>query len=937
MNMLAAIPSILAATALKATVLFLIAWSAALALRKLSAALRHMLLALAVSASLLLPFSAFLPQWHVRGIPDFMAKPEAASASVQSYAPPITQPSLAAKSSDSGISSEAANSLPHFPAANPPARRATPRAPRRHSQREAGQTRQPDVTIAPATRVDEGVTAARPPERHFGWPVFLAVVWIVGTVVFIIRSTSNRSRVRRLVRRAALLSDAGWNAQVRATAAAMGITRHVALLMSSETGIPLTMGTLYPAVVLPPECCAWSPQRREAVLNHELAHIKRLDAFTQLQAEIATALYWCNPLVWLIARAMRIYRERACDDTVLAAGTRASDYAHELLDIVSTLKGPELHSALAMARRSQLEGRILAVLNPAVRRGSVSRGAGMVAAGLTLAIVLPLAAIGPAHAQRANAPSTPTTRTSQGKPSPASRTATAAPAPPSANSSEDDQEIAGTAEPPSPPNSPEAAKAPEAPETAEPPSTPATFAYQSAPAAPGTPGAPAAPAAPSGPGGMELGPCGRVRMHSADIEDSDGRRTWKASWSGNNCDVSLNAEGDIRFNPEATAIQSISSGGYFEVNERMNDTLRQIRVTPGASGLEYVYKINGKQQSFDAQAQTWFSGFLLTLERTTGFNADARVAQLMAKGGPVAVLDEINNLQNDYVRSLYFRKLLEHPNLPAPIVLRIINQAAQQISGDYELARVLMTVGRQYDLADETSRTAFLSASNKLKNDYEHSRVLIELLRRSNISAASVQVALTSAARINNDYEKSRVALALIGQKSFTSNEVPVYLKLVSAIQSDYGKSRDLIAVLNGYQLPPSAVNQILDAAAGMKADYEKSRLLTSLAGKGRFDESQMTSYLKVVDSMKADYERSRSLMALINHNKLSNASLGSVFDNVAHIGNDYEKARVLTEVAGAYHLEGALRDRYIQAAQSIHSDFERNRALNAVARRASL
>ncbi len=52
-----------------------------------------------------------------------------------------------------------------------------------------------------------------------------------------------------------------------------------------------------------------------------------------------------------MARAMRAERERACDDQVLAAGTKASDYAHELLDIVSGLREPELAAALAMARR----------------------------------------------------------------------------------------------------------------------------------------------------------------------------------------------------------------------------------------------------------------------------------------------------------------------------------------------------------------------------------------------------------------------------------------------------------------------------------------------------------------------------------------------------------------------------------------------------------
>ena len=177
---------------------------------------------------------------------------------------------------------------------------------------------------------------------------------------------------------------------------------------------------MFPRIVLSLDYPEWSPTRRSAILNHELAHIKRLDAFTQALANVAASLYWFHPLVWLMVRAMRAERERACDDHVLAAGTKASDYAHELLDIVSGLREPELAAALAMARKSQLEGRVLAVLNPALPRGSVSRSGALALAALTLCIVLPLSAMRPASQS-----STPAAKSGKAKPSPASTPATA--------------------------------------------------------------------------------------------------------------------------------------------------------------------------------------------------------------------------------------------------------------------------------------------------------------------------------------------------------------------------------------------------------------------------------------------------------------------------------------------------------------------------------
>jgi hypothetical protein len=741
-------------------------------------------------------------------------------------------------------------------------------------------------------------------------------------------------RMTALVRRAGVLTDSGWNAQVRALSGNLGIRRHVALLVSDEIEIPITTGIIFPRIILSPDYAEWLPMRRSAILNHELAHIQRLDALTQSLAELATALYWFHPLVWLMARAMRAERERACDDQVLAAGTKASDYAHELLDIVSGLRRPELAAALAMARRSQLEGRVLAVLNPALPRGSVSRKAALALAALTLCIVLPLSALRPAPQA-----GTPAAKANKKKPSPASTPAVAPHPGSAATPAAIDESRPVVASTPSSDNGdePPQAEAPEAPEAPEPPKmpeqsgVPAVPSVPAVPAVPGVPAVPAVPAVPSVPGG-EISVCGtRAKLNHMNIESHNGDKHWLATWSGDKCSLDLRAEGEIKFNAEATEIKNISPGGSFEVNLRQDDTLKQVKVTPSDNGLQYVYKVNGKQQPFESEAKTWFAQFLLDLERSTGFAADLRVPALLAKGGPNAVLDEINNLQSDYVRGIYFRKLLEQPNLPAPVVQRVIKQAGDQIHSDYEMARVLMTVSKQYDLPDEASRTAFLTAAGKLKSDYEHSRVLIELLHRPNISRENIGMALNSAESIKSDYEKSRILLSLLDQKAFDQSQLDFYLKMVASIHSDYEKSRDLLAPMQKYTLASNQINSMMDAAAGINSDYEKSRLLLGLAKQGKFDEAQMTNYLKVVDSMKSDYERSRSLLELMQNNNLSNTSVSKAMLNMSRSRSDYEKSRVLTTLVKANKFDESQMNAYLSVMDSMSNDFERSRCLLAL------
>jgi TonB family protein len=129
-----------------------------------------------------------------------------------------------------------------------------------------------------------------------------------------------------------------------------------------------------------------------AVLLHELAHIARHDCWTLAMAELAVALYWFHPLAWWAASRMRRERERACDDRVLAAGITASGYATDLLEVARGRLDAAL-PAPAMARASNLEARLRAILDPTVRRRDMGAKAVGVVAAAAFLVLAPLAAL----------------------------------------------------------------------------------------------------------------------------------------------------------------------------------------------------------------------------------------------------------------------------------------------------------------------------------------------------------------------------------------------------------------------------------------------------------------------------------------------------------------------------------------------------------------
>jgi len=157
---------------------------------------------------------------------------------------------------------------------------------------------------------------------------------------------------------------------------------------SGRSGRSSTSGDLHS----PHQPITPSPDQASAALLHELAHVQRGDWLWLVGARVLCALYWCLSPVWLAALWLRRETEMACDDRALEAGAAPTAYAALLLDVA---KAPVCRpyrvptGALAMARPPFVDGRIRAILAPAVRRNPPSRAALALAAGV-LALVVPL-------------------------------------------------------------------------------------------------------------------------------------------------------------------------------------------------------------------------------------------------------------------------------------------------------------------------------------------------------------------------------------------------------------------------------------------------------------------------------------------------------------------------------------------------------------------
>jgi len=253
-----------------------------------------------------------------------------------------------------------------------------------------------DSTASAAAAVRFGLAAqqTRPAPAHspIDWRLFPMLLWAAGALLGVAQMVVGGRVIAGARRR-----THPHPAQVEsvALAEAIGVGHAVDVLEAPAGSMPMTCGLLRPAIFLPADACDWDAERRRVVLLHELAHVHRGDAGAHILARLAVALHWWNPLAWLAWRESLKERERAADDLVLLSGERASAYAGHLLEVARALqsKPPVAWAALAMARRSQLEGRLLSILDPHVPRNSVARVSALAIALLAIMTVAPFAAM----------------------------------------------------------------------------------------------------------------------------------------------------------------------------------------------------------------------------------------------------------------------------------------------------------------------------------------------------------------------------------------------------------------------------------------------------------------------------------------------------------------------------------------------------------------
>lgn len=202
--------------------------------------------------------------------------------------------------------------------------------------------------------------------RAAHWSTWALAVWAIGCGVALMRLAAGHWRVRQIVRSAI---------PIRANE-----------LYKADVGVPVVCGLRHPVVLMPRTCDEWPQWQFDAAVRHELTHIERKDLWTNLIAQLACAMWWFHPMVWILAANLRDTQECACDDAVLVSGFEPTAYADALLAVAQTSTQSLLLQGCSMTTANNLKSRIARLLDSRIAR-TTSR-THLLQTGIAFAVIL---------------------------------------------------------------------------------------------------------------------------------------------------------------------------------------------------------------------------------------------------------------------------------------------------------------------------------------------------------------------------------------------------------------------------------------------------------------------------------------------------------------------------------------------------------------------
>ncbi len=381
---------------------------------------------------------------------------------------------------------------------------------------------------------------------------------------------------------------------------------------------------------------------------------------------------------------------------------------------------------------------------------------------------------------------------------------------------------------------------------------------------------------------------GRCRLHSDFFDGRDGN---DIRMSDGDVHEEIKYDGQIRINDNETSIDHISPNGYILFIR--ND--EKLLIESNDHG-ELTYDLNdrGRTSSLNDEGKK----VLATLVRemiACGFDAEARAERIYKKGGNAALLDEVDRVRGDNVKTIFIKRILDTDSVSENESTRILRTISKGIGSDYEKEKLLS----QFD-----------------------DRIL-----KFPQAAAEYLNAIES---LGSDYSKENLMTGLISKQSVSLFRFNQFMDVINHLGSDHAKENLVRQLIEKNLANDDAYDELFNTINHLGSDNSKAGLLHLLIDK-KIAATQFDRTNQSISSLGSENDKSQLYKRLIESNDLSDEQWLVMLNAASNFGSDNAKADLFVEIGKKMPDNPAMRSAYMNAAKSIGSDGEYGRVMKAM------
>ena len=805
------------------------------------------------------------------------------------------------------------------------------------------------IVVPPATRMASVPSRSRLVDsvQIEPWLPMLVSAWICGVVILSLRLVSGWLWAQRMKSHGISPIEDGWDVIAVRLSRRLHIARTVRLLRSTLVEVPTVIGWLKPVILLPVTALSGlTPHQLEAILAHELAHIRRHDYLVNLLQAVVETLLFYHPAVWWLSRRIRAERENCCDDLAVSLCGDPYTYAQALAEL-EELRGTT-HRFVMAANGGSLVQRVRRVLGAPSHAG---RAPGWLAGSASVLVLLGIAAGAVGTDAFQAAPSTTSTLPAS-SPTPERRNDAA-----TAQQLRDEarainaaaermaqqaevlhkaargakalQDATYQATTPFLAGQTLEARASALDETARVMTAEADSKFAAARAQ--LQAASALPALSDANRTLELFARARVALALA---ASQTHGTY--SWSNNGQKLEIRYDGEVEFTDDDADVKRLSPGGSLKIRDGgMMTSLvggHTVEFAADASGnITRRFWAGSSERPFEPEGRKWLASILPRFIRQSGIGASARVARILKSKGAPGVLAEISLIEGSWAKRRYFTELLKTGPLDPAAIRQALVQAGKEIDSDFELASFLSENGDKL-LVDDPSRQAYFDAARSIDSDFEMHRVFSSVVKRGALTPSMLASLLNTSRNIDSDFEEASLLIEVAKLQALDSTTRPAFFSALETVQSDYEHRRVLTALGSRADLPQETVAAMLTSGASVSSDFEAATFLIQITKQQPIEGNLRAPFFRAVESIDSAFERGRVLKSVAARSDASPDTILAVLRATSGVSSNFEASQVLMAVAASHPVAGPARDAYIDAAEKL-GDFEQGRALSALLR----